>query len=165
MTAHTKELNSERLLRLSDEVSRIASTLAQLSNRSVPRAALPDLHDEALERAPEISAKAVGRVLRARRLRARFFEKELFADPAWDMMLHLLHAELTHQRVSVTDLCQASAVPATTGLRWLKTLIDKGLFARCDDLHDARRSFVELAPETSATLRCYFADAANPPMI
>ena len=43
---------------------------------------------------PAIAAETVRSVIRARRLRARFFDEELFADPAWDMLLDLLQAEL-----------------------------------------------------------------------
>jgi DNA-binding MarR family transcriptional regulator len=154
MTAHSKELNSERLRQLSSEVSRIATTLARLS--SEPEASL--LPERAYEAAPDISADTVMSVIRARRLRARFFEEELFADPAWDMMLELLHADLCGRRVSVSSLSAASGVPATTALRWLKAMVDKGLFIRRDDPLDGRRVYVDLAPETSRTLRLYFAE-------
>jgi DNA-binding MarR family transcriptional regulator len=150
-------LNSERLLRLSDEVGRIASTLARLSSdqQSSSGATYPEGD------APEVSVEAVRAVIRARRLRAQHFAEELFTDPAWDMMLELLQAELSHQRVAVSRLCAAAAVPATTGLRWLKTMVDKGLFIRRADPLDGRRVHVELAPETSRLLRLYFAELAS----
>ena len=85
-------------------------------------------------------------VIRARRLRARFFAEELFADPAWDMLLDLLQAEIAQLRVPVSSLCIAAAVPATTALRWLKTMTEQGIFVRRADPHDGRRVFVELAP-------------------
>jgi hypothetical protein len=79
---------------------------------------------------PPLSADTVRSVLRARRLRARFFSEEMFADPAWDMLLDLLQAEIAQLRVPVSSLCIAAAVPATTALRWLKTMVSKGLFVR-----------------------------------
>ena len=97
-------------------------------------------------------------VIRARRLRARFFDEELFADPAWDMLLDLLQAEIAQHRVPVSSLCIAAAVPATTALRWIKTMTDNGLFVRRADPHDGRRVFIELAPDTSLSLRRYFAE-------
>jgi hypothetical protein len=42
--------------------------------------------------------------------RARFFQEELFADPAWDMLLDLLQAEIAQHRVPVSSLCIAAAV-------------------------------------------------------
>ena len=107
---------------------------------------------------PAIAPESVRSVIRARRLRSRFFDEELFADPAWDMLLDLLQAELSHLRVPVSSLCIAAAVPATTALRWLKTMVDQGLFVRRADPHDGRRVFVELAPDTSDALHRYFAE-------
>jgi DNA-binding MarR family transcriptional regulator len=151
--------NAERLRQLSEEVSRIASTLARLSagpgTSSAIREAAPaaDL--------PPLSAETVRSVIRARRLRARFFAEELFADPAWDMLLDLLQAEIAQLRVPVSSLCIAAAVPATTALRWLKTMVSQGLFIRRADPHDGRRVFVELAPEASHALRRYFAEVGQ----
>ena len=73
----------------------------------------------------------------------------MFADPAWDMLLDLLQAEIAQLRVPVSSLCIAAAVPATTALRWLKTMTDQGIFRRRADPHDGRRVFVELSPEAS----------------
>jgi len=148
--------NAARLRQLSDEVSRIAATLARLSTgpQTQPRRVEPPQGADV----PEISAEAVRAVIRARRLRARYFPEELFADPAWDMLLDLLQAELSHLRVPVSSLCIAAAVPATTALRWLKTMVQEKLFVRRADPHDGRRVFVELAPDTSIALRRYFAE-------
>jgi DNA-binding MarR family transcriptional regulator len=74
------------------------------------------------------------------------------------MLLELLHAEIAHFKVSVSSLCVASAVPPTTALRWLTKMTKQGLFVRRADPHDARRVFVELAPETSRAMRHYFAE-------
>jgi hypothetical protein len=148
-----------RLRQLSDEVSRIAATLARLSTG--PTQASREVEAVKGEDAPAISAETVRAVIRARRLRARYFPEELFADPAWDMLLDLLQAEIAHLRVPVSSLCIAAAVPATTALRWLKAMTSQGLFIRRADPHDGRRVFVELAPQTSQTLRRYFADAGQ----
>jgi DNA-binding MarR family transcriptional regulator len=151
--------NAERLRQLSDEVSRIASTLARLSTG--PGAAPVIVEKPAVADAPDVSADAVRSIIRARRLRARYFQEDLFADPAWDMLLDLLQAEIAHLRVPVSSLCIAAAVPATTALRWLKTMVQQGLFIRQADPHDGRRVFVELAPETSRALRNYFAEVGR----
>lgn len=108
-----------------------------------------------------MSAETVRAVIRARRLRARYFQDGLFADPAWDMLLDLLQAEIAQLRVPVSSLCIAAAVPATTALRWLKSMTNQGMFVRRADPHDGRRVFVELAPETSIALRRYFAEVGK----
>jgi len=148
--------SAERLRQLSEEVSRIASTLARLSAGP----AIPRHHVDQIPTIdfPPLSADTVRNLIRARRLRARYFSEELFADPAWDMLLDLLQAEIAQLRVPVSSLCIAAAVPATTALRWLKTLVSEGLFIRRADPHDGRRVFVELAPAASQALRRYFAE-------
>jgi predicted transcriptional regulator len=161
MTAYSSKPDAERLVQLSNEVSRLAGTLARLSTDPIVSRVMPADG----EPARELSAAKVSAILRARRQRAHFFPEELFADPAWDMMLDLLHAELTHRRVAVSSLCAAAAVPPTTALRWLTALVDKGLFVRRQDPLDGRRVFVELTPETSEGLRAYFAQLPEVPAI
>lgn len=155
-----KDSGAERLRQLSDEVSRIAATLARLSTG--PAAPEPELHKPLEQDAPDVPVETVRSVIRARRLRGRYFPEELFADPAWDMLLDLLQAEISQLRVPVSSLCIAAAVPATTALRWLKSLTDKGMFVRRADPRDGRRVFVELSRPASIALRRYFADVGRP---
>jgi DNA-binding MarR family transcriptional regulator len=151
--------NAARLRQLSDEMGRIAATLARLSTGPGSPAVKPG---ESRAPAPDVDAETIRSVIRARRLRARFFSEELFADPAWDMLLDLLQAEIAQLRVPVSSLCIAAAVPATTALRWIKTMTEQGLFVRRADPHDGRRVFVELAPSASDAMRRYFGDVAKP---
>lgn len=155
--------NAARLRQLSDEVNRIAASLARLS-ASPPVAPLPPKPATDAE-IPEISAETVRSVIRARPLRNRYFADHLFAAPAWDMLLDLLQAEIAQLRVPVSSLCIAAAVPATTALRWLKTMVEEGVFVRRADPHDGRRVFVELAPQASEALRRYFAEVGSPAVI
>ena len=155
------EPSSARLRQLSDEVSRIAATLARLSSgvgASGPASASAERPRPRSGERTELSGETVRGVIRARRLRARFFDGELFADPAWDMLLDLLAAEIAQHRVPVSSLCVAAAVPPTTALRWIKTMTDNGLFVRRSDPHDGRRVFVELAPTASDEMHRYFAE-------
>ena len=146
----------ERLRRLTAEVGRIAHTLARISGETLeserPRPA------QAHEGAPAPAAETVRAMVRARRLRAQFFDSELFADPAWDMLLDLYAARLDQHRVAVSSLCIASAVPATTALRWIKTLTDRGLFVRRADPTDGRRVFIELADDAANAMAAYFVE-------
>ena len=112
------------------------------------RAARPPLPDPRLVR----------RIIRQRQLRARFFDGELFADPAWDMMLDLTAARVEHQRVSVTSLCIASGVPPTTALRWIGQMVDVGLFERVEDESDRRRAFIQLSDRAADGMARYFAE-------
>ena len=154
--------NAARLRQLSDEMGRIASTLARLSSGPGAPAIKPG---DGKAQAPDVDAESVRAIIRARRLRSRFFSEELFADPAWDMLLDLLQAEIAQLRVPVSSLCIAASVPATTALRWIKTMTEQGLFVRRADPHDGRRVFVELAPAASDAMRRYFAEAGKPAVV
>jgi DNA-binding MarR family transcriptional regulator len=100
-------------------------------------------------------------ILKARRNRSKIFPADLFADPAWDMLLELYAAELGQRRLSVTNLCDGAGVPATTALRWLATLEKNELVDRLHDPLDRRRVFVTLSASGSEAMRSYF--ASNPP--
>jgi DNA-binding MarR family transcriptional regulator len=95
-------------------------------------------------------------MIRQRRLREQFFPADLFADPAWDMLLDLYASQLERRPVSVSSLCIAAAVPATTALRWIKTMTDAGLFSREPDLNDGRRIFIDLAQSAYEGMEQYF---------
>lgn len=154
LSAIKNEDASKRLQQLSDEVSRIATTLARMSSGPL------QVGDQANERdncktAP--SMNAIKAVIRERRLRARFFDEELFADPAWDILLELLLAEVNQCRVPVSSLCVAANVPTTTALRYITSMTESGLLRRRSDPTDGRRVFVELSPQASDALHRYFA--------
>jgi len=78
------------------------------------------------------------------------------------MLLDLTQAEIAQVRVPVSSLCIAAAVPATTALRWIKTLTENGMLVRRADPHDGRRVFVEMAAATSNAMRRYFAEVSAP---
>lgn len=143
-----------RLQQLSEEVGRIASVLAALSEHEAAAAAMAAVgggqsDDEALD------AGFIRSIIRVRRMRDHFFQSDLFADPAWDMLLDLMAARVERQRVAVSSLCIAAAVPPTTALRWIKGLCDQGLFVRVADPEDGRRVFIELSAETAARMEAF----------
>jgi hypothetical protein len=141
-----------KLRQLSEEVGRIADILATLSEEA--RTEPPPLQEEEGEDSP-ISAGAVRAIIRARRLRDQYLGSELFADPAWDMMLDLFAAKLEQRRVAVSSLCIAAAVPPTTALRWIKTLTDVGVLVRAADPQDGRRVYIELSAKAAAGMDAY----------
>jgi hypothetical protein len=102
--------------------------------------------------------RLVRRIIRQRQLRARFFKGELFADPAWDMLLDLTAARAEQTRVSVTSLCIASGVPPTTALRWIGQLTEAGLLQRVEDETDRRRVFITLSDHAAEAMAHYFAE-------
>jgi DNA-binding MarR family transcriptional regulator len=143
-----------RLQQLSEEVGRIASLLSALSEDEAAAAAMAGLesHDGDPQR---LEAGQIRAMIRARRMRDHFFKRDLFADPAWDMLLDLMAARLEKQQVAVSSLCIAAAVPPTTALRWIKALCDQGLFVRVADPEDGRRVFIDLSEQAAAALESY----------
>jgi hypothetical protein len=162
------------LLRLTEQVAEIADRLERMGQPGLgadggafrfesPRQGYKG--DPAAERAllnrpkpPLPDARLVRRIIQQRRLRAKFFDSELFADPAWDMLLDLTAARVEHTRVSVTSLCIASGVPPTTALRWIGQMIDAGLLERQQDELDRRRAFIALTDKAAEAMARYFAE-------
>lgn len=72
-----------------------------------------------------------------------------------DILLDLFVNEAIDRNVAVSDACIASRSPATTALRWLGLLQERGLIQKRNDPSDQRRWFVSLTPEgRSRTLKC-----------
>ncbi|MEH3121889.1 MAG: winged helix DNA-binding protein [Sphingomonas phyllosphaerae] len=152
----------ERLARLSAEVARIAEMLTRFTEREGGDRAEDRRRAFAPAPAtPDITAGAVRDVLRARRLRDRFFGEGLFEDPAWDMLLDLFAAQLEGARVSVSSLCIAAAVAPTTALRWIGKLTAARLLDRAPDPEDRRRAFVALTDEARDSMHRYVAALAE----
>jgi DNA-binding MarR family transcriptional regulator len=103
-----------------------------------------------------VNERYIRNMLKLRRHRDRFFANDLFADPAWDILLELYAAALGQYRVSVANLCVAAAVPATTALRWIRQLEDEGLIERRADPTDGRRHFLMLSQKALGTMAAYF---------
>ena len=166
------------LLRLTEQVSQIAQRLDRLDGASdeahreagassafrfeSPRQSFAS-GDEAAQRLtrsirpPLPDPRLVRRIIRNRQMRARFFDGDLFADPAWDILLDLTAARAEHTRVSVTSLCIASGVPPTTALRWISQMVEAGLLQRVEDEIDRRRAFVTLTDQAADAMARFFA--------
>ena len=168
-----REIEFGSLHRISDELVEFARTLSRMaetdgksrvSNKPVSFRVAPAGGFQAFPTGtpanPVITAKSVREIIKKRRLRERFFDAELFADPAWDILLDLKAASLEGRNVSVSSLCIAAGVPPTTALRWISAMTESGMLARRQDPDDARRVFIELSDETNAKLDDYFT-AAN----
>ena len=168
------------LLRLTEQVSQIAERLDRLSSAAETIAADAENarhvespkrgfdagveNGERLARAtrpPLPDPRLLRRIIRQRQLRARFFDGDLFADPAWDMLLDLTAARAEHKRVSVTSLCIASGVPPTTALRWIGQLTEMGLVHRVEDDTDRRRAFITLSDNAADAMARYFAELGS----
>ncbi|MCD1591925.1 MarR family transcriptional regulator [Qipengyuania citrea] len=162
------------LLRLTEQVGRIAERLEKLSpgqreGRGAFRFESPAQawraqgedqrsarEEEQRPRLPE--AAVLRRIIKARQARMRHFDADLFADPAWNILLDLAAARAERQQVSVTSLCIAAGVPATTALRWIGQMVDADLLVRVSDPHDRRRAYIALSDNTADALARYFSE-------
>ncbi len=106
---------------------------------------------------PGARAALVRERLRQRRARETLFA-DIFCDPAWDMLLDLYAAHYESNEVSVSSLCIAAQVPATTALRHIETMTARGWLERHADPADKRRSFIRLSDEARTRLDRYFDD-------
>ena len=181
-----RELGEEdrlMLLRLTEQVGRMAERLEKTSSgqqaaggafrfespqpgwRGEDASYVTARDARARPRLPD--AALIRQVIKHRQARARYFDGELFADPAWDMLLDLAAARAEGGRVSVTSLCIASGVPATTALRWIGQMVDTGLLVRVADPEDRRRAYIVLTDETADAMARYFAEigAQSPQLI
>ena len=105
--------------------------------------------------APTGSAELVRRIIDARSRRRRYFGDELFADPAWDILLELYALHCDQRRTSVSKLSIGAAVPTTTALRWIDKLHHDGLVEREPDPRDARRVWVALSDRGFRAMQSY----------
>lgn len=154
-----------RLQALALELARLAEQLGAITSGDDDA---PDaLADRSLaysaetqsDRAPAIppDPQRIRHLISTRRLRERFFSPDLFADPAWDILLDLAASRLEHRSVSVSSLCIAAAVPPTTALRWIRLMTEQRLLERRADPADARRMFVDLSDGAFDQLCGWFA--------
>ncbi|QKG70085.1 helix-turn-helix domain-containing protein [Erythrobacter mangrovi] len=172
-----RELGEEdrlMLLRLTEQVGRIAERLEKLpAGQRAGGGAFrlespsPAWHGEdhgqgagpgTVERPRLPDAAVIRRAIKHRHARARFFDPDLFADPAWDILLDLAAARAERLQVSVTSLCIASGVPATTALRWIGQMVEAGLLVRVADPRDRRRAYIALADTTADAMALYFTE-------
>ena len=134
---------------LLEEIGRLERSLheARLSLESQPSA-------DAGPRVLSIDEHRVRRILAARRIRERQLGEDLFADPAWDLLLEAFAAHLAQKQVGISDLCAASNMPRSVALRWIKKLEQEGWLSAAY-ANDGRQC-MELTPEGSLRLKRYF---------
>jgi DNA-binding MarR family transcriptional regulator len=99
--------------------------------------------------------------VKLRRLREKYFKSNLFADPAWDILLDLAIARKTQKKISVSSLCIAASVPTTTALRKIKEMLSDGLIYKKPDKNDKRRTYIEISDQTYERMLSYISESAK----
>jgi hypothetical protein len=106
--------------------------------------------------------RAGGSACLARRLtwevetRDRLFPDELFADPAWLILLDLFTHRATGKLISVSSACIASLVPPTTALRYIRRLVELGMVQRSSDTADRRKVYLQLTDYACSQMEAFF---------
>ena len=133
-----------------DETAEFRRLLAKLLSPTAigPDCGMPDINRMAFAE----------RLYKSRRMRSKYFPEELFADPAWDILLLLYSLEQSGQRLSVSAACMSAGVPDSTGHRWADRLIKEGLACREKHPSDRRVSWLRLTDGSRARLDAYFDD-------
>jgi DNA-binding MarR family transcriptional regulator len=94
-------------------------------------------------------------IAHARRARIPIFNRSMFGEPAWDMLLELFINVDYGARHSVGRLCDLSGAPPTTALRWLDYLEKEKLVSRQANPTDRRTEFVEITDKGRSALEQY----------
>ena len=80
----------------------------------------------------------------ARRTRDEYFERTLFSEPAWDIMLALYCLPARGERLTVSGLSHAAGAQESTGLRWQNVMTEAGLIEQGPRELDRRKQMVRL---------------------
>ncbi len=129
---------------LQSVVKDLTSTLAMVAqdfrNRvdTIATAGSGDVDEDALY-------NAALNLLEQQKARLSFFPGDLFHEPAWNMLVALFVAHHQRQTMNVKALTAYAGTPATTSLRWVDHLHDRGLIDRTTDMIDRRRVEVSLS--------------------
>lgn len=93
----------------------------------------------------EAALKTAERAYQERHSRSEFVgHKEMFGEPAWDMLLDLFIRQTKAEEISVKSACFNAEMPVSTAARWLQVLEQNGLIVSNRDPADATRCLIHL---------------------
>ncbi len=106
------------------------------------------------ENEKRISPVDIGAIIRAAREGiGGFFGGDLFADPAFDMLLFVFLEEEAGRSVETSACYRASGVPRTTAVRWINMLVSMGMFQSTPHPTDRRLGLLSLSDEARVSVR------------
>ena len=105
--------------------------------------------------------RAARTAYKARREREKTFGANLFADPAWDLLLYLFLALDDSRGVTVTEACYAAAVPISRALRCVGHLVDRKLILRVANPKDRRAAHLYLTNAGSEKMTAFLRQFAT----
>jgi DNA-binding MarR family transcriptional regulator len=132
-----------------EAIERLLRKIQLINEEGTETAPGPD--DDCLPRT-ELIARAET-IFRERRRRSRFFNRSMFAEPAWDMVLAVYIMQ--GHPVNIATLVSMVDVPQTTALRWLQYLEKERFVRREPDPDDRRQVSVRLLNHGFARIEAY----------
>jgi DNA-binding MarR family transcriptional regulator len=96
-------------------------------------------------------------MLESRRRRVAIFGPQIFAEPAWDMLL-ILYLSGGGRRQTQTSLGELSGASRSTAMRWIDYLACRDLVRREEHPTDKRRNFVSLTEKGRNLLDLYLSE-------
>ena len=115
--------------------------------RTDPVAASPEQRQLLREHARLIRA--------ARDLRQESFDRNIFGEPAWEMLLALYVIDGEQRRLSTRQVAKLASLSLTTTLRWLDYLEEQDLVSRRPNPFDQRVVYTELSDKGRAAMDTY----------
>jgi DNA-binding MarR family transcriptional regulator len=91
----------------------------------------------------------------ARREIGCYLDPTLFTDPVYDILFGLMAAEDEHTAVVTSDCARFANVAATTALRYVALLEQRGLLSRGCGPNDSHGASLMLTDECRAALHAY----------
>lgn len=144
------------------EPKKLQTTLEELATQISAVAADMSAYDSARSYInSEVLRNWLHTTIKTRRMRENFFPSDLFADPAWDILLDLTLARIEARVTSVSSVCIAASVPNTTALRWLNNLLENGIVQRVPDQTDKRRHYIEISDHFYEHMVAFISKAIN----
>lgn len=101
-------------------------------------------------------------ILEDRRRRSLIFNRGMFGEPAWELLLTLYVMDREGPRLTVGRLAKIAGCALTTTLRWLDYLRDQQLVFRQEKPGDARTEFVRLTDKARGALELYLSEVSAP---
>ena len=111
---------------------------------------------------PALLAEAQ-RLSAARKARDRVFGRDLFPNPAWNILIELFIAGEEGRNVTIKSACVAAGVPQSTALRHIAHLIEVRLATRAQHPSDARSAYLRLTDRGRSKMVAFISlSAAHP---
>jgi predicted transcriptional regulator len=160
-----QDADQERTITLSQQDVRAARRLLKLLLQEDPGSPDSQLLEGSVRPVDDTSRSAL--IARAReefgnrRRRTTIFERPMFGEPAWEMLLALYILDVSGQRQTTGALMQFSGAPITTARRWLDYLVANGLALRSNHPTDQRVMFVGLTEKGRNALDLYYSETVE----